>query len=321
MVDVSLAYTVVTISIILSGIMLGLGKAFGNRKLESFGKDELFQSIINGALVGGLTVLIAFISDISTSASPNRCLPGADLVGELSCSINALSTDGFALFNNLNRALNVIGYYQTLEVNFGSFKIQPFINLEGVSHILFDQLHLLVLSLNLLSMQQLLLQFISTQGIALVLSLGLILRSFFATRKIGGFLVSLSIGLILFYPAFVSVFEPPSSSLAAAKNTLDSFNANPSFATVPIIDLNSAGGIAARLDNLTYYQADQANSTNMTGVDFSGELGVISQAATSSVSSLLFYSSIVPLLSLILTFVFIKELSGVLGSELFIEKV
>lgn len=60
------AGSLIVIAIILSGLCLGIGIAFRLRRLESFGRDELFQALIGAALVGGLAIITTSLSAINS---------------------------------------------------------------------------------------------------------------------------------------------------------------------------------------------------------------------------------------------------------------
>ena len=43
----------------VSGISLGLGYALNEKRLKDFGRDWIIESVLNGALVGGLIILFS----------------------------------------------------------------------------------------------------------------------------------------------------------------------------------------------------------------------------------------------------------------------
>ena len=69
----------IAIMLAVSGMILGLGYATDDKKLKEFGREELLQSLINGAIVGALlvafgsggffTVLINAISNSQSSTA------------------------------------------------------------------------------------------------------------------------------------------------------------------------------------------------------------------------------------------------------------
>ncbi|MFH2105648.1 MAG: hypothetical protein ABII22_00160 [Candidatus Micrarchaeota archaeon] len=312
-VSLDLALLVVSASIILSGIILGLGRAISNKRLESFGLEELAQSIVNAAIVGAIVLIVGTLTLIGSDISQNECIEG-DVITDLSCSFERLSSNSFDLLDQDVQALQIIGYYQTLNLDFGSFSIQPFTNLKAVSDTLSSQVQALQISMILIDLNLQILFFVSQNALGLLLSVGLILRVFFATRKMGGFVISVSIALFLVYPSFISIFPDPINDVVLAVNTTARFNSNPGYATVPIIDLNNNYAIAQKIDLMS-----GRNTTNMTEaeVDFTQDLTQLIDSNSNAISKITLYSILAPLFSLIVTIVFVKELTNILGGEIF----
>jgi hypothetical protein len=122
------------------------------------------------------------------------------------------------------------------------------------------QLLLMLVELNIQ-----LLNFVAQNSLLLLLPIGLVLRTVFATRKVGGFLIALAIGLYIFYPAFVLVFPDPGPSLLNATAVMDNFTSNSLYATVPVVDLNSNYAIAGKLDVMSGRCVAGNSSDNLTG--------------------------------------------------------
>jgi hypothetical protein len=176
------------------------------------------------------------------------------------------------------------------------------------------------------------LEFVSSNALLLILPIGIVLRSLFATRRAGGFLIALAIGLYVLYPSFIMIFPNPESDLVNASAQLDNFTNNSIYATMPVVDLNDNYAIAGKLDlmsgrcannlsnsslcqNYTAAYLSGSNSSEVPAPDFTGDLTVITQANSDSISKVLLYSVVAPILSLILTIIFVRELGEVLGSE------
>lgn len=329
----SIAVLIVTGAIILSGILIGLGRAFGFRKIEYFGYEELVQSIINAAMIGGASILVDFVATLSAQKDlPVDC--GLTATDFHLCYLSSINSLLFQLFQNTSKILELIGYYQGLILHFGTFSISPFANLSALSNIfsldlLFVNLLLLLSAINI----QIAL-FLKDYALSFFFPLGLLLRTFFATRRLGGFLISLSIGLFVLYPSFILVFPNPSTSLSIAINSSLNVSNNSYYSFVPIVDLNNNNAIAAKLDimsgrcsgNLSnsscaeYWNSSKIlNSTiNMSinsTADFSNHLGNSSAETNVAISKSLLYLLIAPVFSLLISAVFIKELTNLLGAE------
>jgi hypothetical protein len=352
-VGMSIAVVIVAASIALAGILIGVGRAFGYKRVENFGVDELAQSVINAAIIGGLASVIALMSGISSSLVTTQCGTG-DAPAQLACTLGGVKAALFSLLQETSRAAELVGYYQSLKLDFVAFSIQPFMNLSGVANILAGQLFSMQLLLMLLELNIQLLNFVAQNSLLLLLPVGLVLRTLFATRKAGGFLIALAIGLYIFYPAFVLVFPDPGPSLANATEVMANFTSNSLYATVPVIDLNSNYAIAGKLDlmsgrcaagsspgnstaglpgnmtgNSTNVSSANSSCSNFTGgmavpggrADFTGDLTLIAQSNSDSLAKVLLYSVLAPLLSLAVTIVFVNEAGKLLGSEIGLSSV
>ncbi len=306
----AIAGTAIVISIIIAGIALGFGRAFSLKRLERFGADELLQSIINAAILGfavGLSVLVMQIGAEFTPAMENiSCNANATPSDYTLCAINATTQQSFGLSQDLVRVQNNIGYYQTLELHFGNFSIQPLVNMGSVSNQLATSLYSIQLSTFASSLNAQFLSFISSSWFGTIFAAGLVLRSFFLSRKFGAFLIGASIALIIFYPLMLLMFPLPLEDVSQARNLTSAFLSNSTYQTVPIIDLNGNNAIADKIYNMSF----------SGGSDFVGDLTLVVQQTTDAAASLFFYSVIVPLFALIATLVLIKELSSSFAGEI-----
>ena len=333
-----IAVIVVTASIVLAGILIGLGRAFSYKRVEYFGIEELIQSIINAAIIGSVAAIISFVGAVSSSVVTDACTEG-NIVDQLLCTLGLINTSLFALFQELASILNLLGYYQSLSLDFGVFSISPFLNLSSISNVLSLQLLMLNILMILIGLNVQIALFIKQNVLALMFPVGLVLRTLFATRKVGGFLIALALGLYIFYPTFVLVFPNPQAGINESTQVMQNFTNNSYYAAMPIIDLNDNYAIAGKLDVLSGrcipYSPPQnfsnmSNTTNLTAcqnftiaqnlsenstVDFTGDLTVIAQSNTVAISKSLLYTVIAPLFSLLITIVFVRELGTLLGSE------
>ncbi len=314
---------IVTASIILAGILIGLGRGLGYKKIERFGIEELTQALINAALFGSAAVLIATITEVGKSTA-KACSTGVP-IDELGCGIRTslVPTLG-GLFQETVGVLQILGYYQTLSLDFGYFSIRPLENLASVSDILSAQGANMQFLTMLININLQFIDFISVSALALLFSVGLLFRMFFATRRFGGFLLALAIGLYLIYPSFIMIFDNPYEETNQAYGIMQNITNNTAYGLVPIVDLNDNNAIAQRIDLLSgriSNATNQTNSTlnqsiNLTAVDLTSDLTVAVQANSAALSALYFYLLVAPIFSLFLSVIFIKELGNILGGEL-----
>jgi hypothetical protein len=310
--DLTIAGTIVALSIVLSGLFIGLGRAIGSHRLEYFGREELIQAVINAALVGAYATITLTATEISKELVGQAACATGDALENLQCLYQGVSDSTYAILLETINIHSIVAYYQSLVLNFSTFTIQPLAHLSSLS---------LILQAQILTLQQLLLvseihiqllSFFGPQLLTFFFPLGLVFRAFFSTRKLGGFLIALSIGLYLLYPSMIMVFPQP--ELNETENFLHSINNNTNYSTMPILDLNDNYAIAAKLDSMNNM------SVNLTGngsTDFTGVMTESAQRLTTATSSLLVFVLLAPLFSFIVTLVFIKEVTDIFGGEFF----
>jgi hypothetical protein len=343
---VEIAVIIVVASIILAGILWGVGKALGYKRIENFGIEELLQSMVNAAIIGSFAAIIELVGAISSSIVTPTCSEGT-VIEQLVCNLNSLNDGLFLFFQELVQLLNLIGFYQAISLDFGSFAIDPFANLASVSSVLSAQLLSANLIIILIGLNVQIGHFIGENALGLLFPVGLVLRTLFATRKVGGFLIALSLGLFIFYPTFVLIFPDPHSDVTESTILMQNFTNNSFYASVPIVELNDNYAIAGKIDLMSgrCFDANLSNSTmcnqtlidqgfrvnvstieNVTvwdtvlpenqSIDFSGDLTQITQSNNNALSKSLLYSVLAPLFSLLITVIFVKELASLLGSEI-----
>jgi hypothetical protein len=323
-VSMEIATIVVTASIVLAGILIGVGRAFSYKRVENFGIEEFIQSLINAAIIGAFAAIVQLINSVSSSVVEGACGTGTTVLEQLVCIMERTNANLFLLFQETVRLTNMLGYYQSLNLNFSLFSIQPFSNLSSISLLFSAQILLLQLLMVFVELNIQILNFIGENALLLLFPVGLVFRTFFATRRLGGFLIGLAIGAYLLYPSFVIIFPDPQPDVANATANVTEFNTKSFYATVPIIDLNDNNAIAAKLDVMSGRCFD-SNSPQCVAavqghsreeVDFVGDLTVVAQKNTIAISKVLLYLVVAPLFSLIITLIFIKEITKILGSEI-----
>jgi hypothetical protein len=348
---VEIAVLIVFASIVLAGILWGLGKAFSYKRLENFGVEELLQSMVNAAIIGSFAAIMELVAAVSSSIVTPTCSEGT-VIEQLICTLDAINDSLFLFFQELIQILNLLGYYQSISLDFGAFAIAPLANLGSVSSVLSAQLLSVNIIIILIGLNVQIGQFIGENALGLLLPVGLVLRTLFATRKVGGFLIALALGLYIFFPTFVLIFPDPQSDVQASTSVMQNFTNNSYYASLPIVELNDNYAIAGKIDLMSgrCFDADLVNSTgcnktlvdqgfrvnvstlsNLTvwetvlpenqSLDFSGDLTEITQSNNNAISKSLLYSVVAPLFSLIITIIFVKELASLLGSEIGIKTI
>ena len=305
------AVTVVVISIMLSGIAMGVGRAFQNRKIEYWGRDELLQAFINGAIVGGLIGLIAILDTATTSLVPTGpsllcplTVSHTTAIGFAQCYLEDLGTKIFEL-NCILVAVNVIvGFITNLGISF-IITVQPLAGLAPVGSILGMIIESLFVFLLAVEAQSSLLTFISGTALTTFLPVGLILRCFFPTRKLGGALIAMAIGMYVVFPlTFVLDYQSVATMnvhIQDSRTAMDKFKTD--FSYVLGISLGDVG-------------AAQALVNNLVGGGVYDIINGLVKILTVVLADLVIQVIILPLVGLIITVISIRELAGILGSEI-----
>lgn len=336
MLDSASAYTLsivlVALMLSVSGIVLGLGYAIDDKRLKEFGKNELYQSLISGAIVGVLLVsfsgngaitnLINNIADGTTATCPAFmqgngaiCFAYAYLSGLTEVSINghpypSLLSSSLDLLMPATLAYAVIGVIGSLSID----AVIVSVSLGSLTHPILTQLNYVIEVLGFaiigIEAQAALLEAIAVVAIPLMLPVGLVLRSFYFTRRLGGSIIAIAVGLYCVFPLTyifgASIMENYSQVISNASITTYLTNANSTsssvFGQVSQIGGNRSIGIISSV-------------TGLVGSLITGFENVI-RGLVNAVAMLVVEVFFLPALSLILTTISIREFARILGSEI-----
>lgn len=328
------AISLTAIMIASGGMVLGLAYAMDDRRLKEAARSELYQSVVNAVLIGVLVSAIAgggFLTSTINSAvgsanatfscpelmSSNYAICFADnyLVGTSAYTILGKSyvpllpmvTGFMAAVFGLNVVLGAASGV-TLNLPLVSLSlsgaITPF--LKETQYIL-ELLTTLSISI---SVQAAVLYFISLTAASMILPAGLLLRAFRASRRLGGFLVAVAIGMYIVFPMSYLFNAVMVSSYSSSLNS----------SAVNIITIK-ADGLDSQLLGVSPMPANRTGSF-LSGISsaVSSVLSSLSSAISSVlaiVAGLIVQVFILPIFSLVITGVSIRELAGLLGSEAF----
>ncbi|MDE1861123.1 MAG: hypothetical protein KGH72_05420 [Candidatus Micrarchaeota archaeon] len=324
----TIAVSLIAIMIAISGILIGLGYATNNKKFKEWGIDELSQSIVNGALVGSMMLLFAnngmmdvLITNVTLgngiSMSCQQFMQGNVA---LCLAYNYLGGTGYtymgvyhpsiassvlglitALFG-LNAVLGVIG---SIGVNIFGFTLS-FGQAMGP---LLSTLQYLIRSLTTVEIgalvQSSVLVFISVGALTALLPVGLILRSFYPTRRLGGFIIAVFIGTYVVLPLsyVLNAFMAGTYVAGVNSTSIQGFTVNATNVKNAILaaQQSKSVGVVAAIEG--------AVSSLISS--FSGVLNWL----VDMLSFYIVYTFILPAFSVVLTAVSVRELSRLLGSE------
>ena len=132
----------------ISGIILGLGYVLDDKRLKEIGKNEIYQSVINGALVGGLLLLFAS-SGILTSI-----INSVTLSNNLAFSCPGYMDANAALCFSYSYLVGVQGYsisgvqYSSLFITISTLLAEMFALSTALGVIAAVKLNLLIISIS-----------------------------------------------------------------------------------------------------------------------------------------------------------------------------
>lgn len=306
-----LATDLVIISIVLAALALGISRALGSRKLWTWGAEELAQALINAALLG---VLVAWAA--GSSALVSGVLPASALAAcpSASTSLNSPLTYDLCALDHVSASIHSVsgalmaqsfklGMLAKMQVSADVVTASPFDALTYPSKAYADWTFSLSALLSSLEIQRQFLMLVASSAFSIFLPVGLVLRLFFPTRKLGGALMGASIGFFLIYPLAYSALLSLGPASGASQAALSSLS-----------DLSQATAIIPQLDFGKSPQLVQMVS-NLSGTDIAS-LAFGPYASVSSLIGVLQLQLVLyPLLALGITFASIWELSMLLGGE------
>ncbi|MBU0591291.1 hypothetical protein KKD40_03675 [Candidatus Micrarchaeota archaeon] len=320
--------------LVLVGIAYLISRVFVNRKLEDWAKQEFLKVFISAAIVGGLVFLmhpqLGVITQAFNSLTPTDD-PGAGLI---SCGADAGLPDGtplcyayqylgmlqlkiFGIMAGIFAVNLVLDIISKIAIDVIIVEVTPLGGLASIVQVLNSALQSLFFLGVFVRVEMALLQFINSTSLNIFLPIGVVLRTFFATRRLGGALIALSVGMYIVFPLAislnaVSVSEMRTDAFAnfttfvSTIETLDPFT---QFTDDPVTgethSIASPDDWANYIDSFTESKA--ALDTAVAGLP---------ETLITILSSLLVEIVFLPVLSVILTIIAIKELAALFGSEI-----
>ena len=309
----NMAITAATISILIGGILFGVGLGFGIRRLRLLGAEEIGQGIISAAMLGCLIsfalLLQSSFSSISL-ATPPTCpqiaSPQSSPHAYLACNLAALELSQRELASLLFRASDITGFAASLQLSLGVVSAQPFFALQSLSQQLSGASNLLHIASALSFLELEMSNIIQVSALTVFLPAGLLFRTFFATRKLGAAAMAIAIAAYVVYPLlFTYTFSVSSAQkeLASASQLASSFDNK--FASLPLLELDETTAVKAKIDELS-------------SGDFGGEAQPILPSAMRALALCLADLVIYPLLALAVSIVATFEIYRLLSAPIFL---
>lgn len=341
MLGYSIALAIIAIMISVGGIMLGIGYTLDDRRIKELAKSELYISITNGVILGALIagfaqngIITSAINGISSSVTSGYTCPVQMAYNSAICfAYNYVAgTNYINVYNSsyptiLDSTLFILvplsALYSGLSM-LGSIKLNLGIITFGISSALKPLLTPIgyaidALSLSLISIeiQGALLMFISATALPILLPVGIVLRTLYFTRKLGGAIMAVAIGLFAIFPMtyiFDATLVSSYSSVFSASNVssyITSAQGVQSGILGKVSNYRNNTGVAVSISNYVssaIYSLVQSSSTFLQQLD-------------SFLAELIIEVLFLPAFSIIITTISIRELARILGSEMHFGKL
>jgi hypothetical protein len=325
----NIAIDLVAIMLAISGIVLGIGFATDDKKLKEFGRAELQQALINGAIVGLLIsafsssgFITMLINNITSSVQLEATCQGFMSGNYALCfaynylvGTSQVSIDGVAYLPLIETAFGTLAGIVSVYVGLGligAIKLGSGligVSLGGMIDPVLSQLGYVIgaLGASIVSIeaQGILLKFVALTAVQILLPVGIILRITYITRRLGGAIMAIAIGLFAVLPlTYVLNAELVAGYTSALNST-----------TVSTFSLNTS-----KIADGMMSSASSLNVTNSTSVAtiFSGAIDSLESMAKQMldlIAQIVIQVFFLPVFGLILTAISIRELARVLGSE------
>jgi len=299
-----------TVAILIAAISLGLGIAFKNKRITDFGKEEIVQVIITLAMIGVMLSLVQGIdatvnvffddminvscnvtNNMSRSVETAMCLCGQN--------INYVNTLSF----NIMRSQYILGYLSNIGINLDIISAQPFSALNSFVEQLNDYNSLKSAALSLLWFEQLSLGLILSLAVTVFFPLGLFLRLFFPTRRLGAILIAIGVSFYTVFPLVLLITAPHES--LPKEIPFEKFNQRYGF--LPQTDLNRQTELLDTINNISMTNTEE---------DIVSQASLEMRKTEEVLNRLTFHTMISVALALLTSVVFAWELFRLLGSPM-----
>ncbi|MFH1393821.1 MAG: hypothetical protein ABII71_05695 [Candidatus Micrarchaeota archaeon] len=331
-------YIIISMTVIV-GIAYLISRAMNNRKLEDWSKNEFMQVLISAAIVGALfllmnpgTGIIITLFNGLVAGSHVTIINGGETVTATGCDAATGIYDSsalcfatnyltilegliFGIIGSLFSLVVIVDLFAKFSIDLIILEISPFAGLSSVVQVINTMLQSLIFLGIIVGVEKALMHFIGMTALNVFLPIGVVLRSFFGTRRIGGALMALAVGLYIVFPLTIALNAISVGQIAQEE--------------VEIID-----GFIVELENLSFFNSEHFESTSdfadseswlaylgayKTAMSEEGRfmdmLRLVPQHMINVISALVVQIVFLPVLSIMLTLISIKELANIFGSE------
>ena len=296
----------VLISAAITGILYMIGSAISKPELVSRAKTDFSQVIITLVMIAAFESVVLFMCNMDVKdlgfKTPGTVFDAAD--SYFNYQYKLASKTYF-------EASNVIMTLSGLSAVYGGGNIggvvgialSPFsgltVMLQGMQYVM----GLTMLQVSISWAQSMILEMIKSSFLEYLLPTGLVLRCFTPTRDIGGIIISIGVGLFLFYPSMFAI-----AFLVSGENSPDSIELGSSTWANTIIKVSAVmAGEFLFLDPI---------SSTITNIYTVGQIMYpMVSSSVFSLGSLLLYVFILPAINWIIIASLIRDMSRLMGEE------
>jgi hypothetical protein len=330
------------ISFLLVSLLYMASHAFGNAELTAWCKKELFQVFLTCILVGSIfwfvNLMCAFVSpSMFVELNPGDCDHDGLTVPLEQCNLFDYSINYLIWLRNaaytLYNMLAVVGGFlagkaeiTVLQSPGGyGFNTRPFGGLSGmVNNLSFSMSTTLVGGLLTTIAQLRMLRAVQLMMFNIILPIGVFCRCFEPTRRFGGSLIAIAIGLFIFYPILLTInagavrgsILSEGFFLVAQNKIVQQEGAYPEGTRIDYLD--QAYQQTVNPDDEAYDPTGGSEGASYTSLSSNN---IIFQIFFTLTIRLLIAALFLPLLNFILLISFIRNLSRFLGEEVDITNI
>ncbi|MFH1447634.1 MAG: hypothetical protein ABIG39_02115 [Candidatus Micrarchaeota archaeon] len=346
---ITLALLAILISAFIVALAYMIAYLLSNQMLLAWAKSEFFQVIASAVIVGSIMGVLFLMQQtiaseinaagaasgvpfdlcdaatVSPSGIPNCHILLAheymqvmyDDAGELANSILVTNTV-FTLLRGLSLGVELFA-----PPYFG-INVVPLAGLGIPAETLTTALDAVLKIMMVMKMQQLLLNYIESTLFPVLMIMGLVLRSFFFTRKLGGLLIAIAVGLYLVYPLiYVLAHNIWLNTIYKDRALSTSYNTNiDSYLLFSYVDEDLMNVVHPELavgetlfDRLIKMRVNSGGLYNSILPYINGDFIIGDGGYLEKTGVMLVYATFIPFIALMVTIGFVRGLSIALGGD------
>ncbi len=336
--------------VVLVGLAHLLARIMNNRKLEEWAKEEFVQVLVSAAIVGGLVALMApgngiiikaFDSlipqgndsviiyvfamqptPVTVSSSAQVCIDANVQTGTILCyAYHYLSLLSDQITWTIARSMTLSFFadlFSKISIDIIVVEVTPLSGLSAIVQVLNTTTQTLIFLGITTGVEMALIAFAGAVALNIFLPLGAVLRCFFATRRLGGALIAVAVGAYLIFPLTIAL------NAVAMKGTEDygkEIYDGVTRANKAVEDLNMFTQFKSPADLVNpQVWTTYLSSFTTYAVVLVDTIKELPSTYMKMISMLVLQVVFLPMISIMLTMLAIKELAGLLGGEINLSK-